>query len=231
MVTAKPFRPDPAPSHNQDSLTEILRPFEPQVFQKGESILPQWQRETDVFFVVKGKVLLHELDEASGRELVTGIFTDGDCINPEILVGEVTPGRHAVAKSEVVAKAVPIISLLNLMAKTPFLSRYLLRSVVLRQKELQDRLHRLALLSTRQRILHFLVDYVEKVGSAAGYEKVVRNVLTHQELAGLCNASRQSVTTLLNELRHLRLIHFNRRYLLVRDFDQLKKMAMTDPAT
>ena len=82
-------------------------------------------------------------------------------------------------------------------------------------------------MSTRQRILHFLVGYVEKAGKDVGFEKVIRSILTHQELGSLCSASRQSMTTVLNELRQLNIIHFNRRYLLVRDLEKLREMALT----
>ena len=152
---------------------------------------------------------------------------NGEFLNPDIVAGDPGVNRYAVAKTETVIKEIPKLGLLNLMAQHAFLSRIIMQGLVQRQGITQQHLHQMGLMSTRQRVLHFLVEYTEKAGRDAGFEKVVRNILTHQELGGLCNASRQSVTTVLNELRQLNIIHFNRRYLLVRDLEKLREMALT----
>lgn len=66
---------------------------------------------------------------------------------------------------------------------------------------------------------------IEKKGQRIGYEWVVRNFITHQEIANLTATSRQSVTTLLNELRNDGILTFDRKRLLIRDFDRLKQLA------
>ncbi len=50
---------------------------------------------------------------------------------------------------------------------------------------------------------------------------LVRRFLTHQEIANLTATSRQTVTTVLNELRSKNILTFNRRRLLVRDMELL----------
>ena len=64
---------------------------------------------------------------------------------------------------------------------------------------------------------------VGKRGQRVGYEYVVRKFITHQEIANLTATSRQTVTTVLNDLRNRNLLTFNRRRLLVRDLDALKE--------
>ena len=49
--------------------------------------------------------------------------------------------------------------------------------------------------------------------------------MTHQEIANLTATSRQTVTTILNELRNKNIITFNRRRLLIRDMDLLAQEA------
>ncbi len=50
---------------------------------------------------------------------------------------------------------------------------------------------------------------------------LVRNFLTHQEIANLTATSRQTVTTVLNELRNKNVLTFNRKRMLVRDMEKL----------
>jgi len=53
---------------------------------------------------------------------------------------------------------------------------------------------------------------------------LVPKFFTHQEIANLTDTSRQTVTTILNELRAENLIYFDRKRLLVRDVKKLQAM-------
>lgn len=63
---------------------------------------------------------------------------------------------------------------------------------------------------------------IEEKGKKVGYEIVVRQFMTHQEIANLTSTSRQTVTTVLNILKNQSIITFDRHRLLVRDYDKLK---------
>lgn len=227
MNTATSFPSNFKSDQPQWNLTELLVSFPEKTYEKGELIFRQGQTENNVFFVVKGKALLYQFNYIFDKDLINGLFVNGEFINADMLAGDVGNNRYAVAKATTVIKEIPRLNFLNLVTQHPFFARLILKKLAQRQLNKQQYLHQMELMSTRQRILHFLLEYVEKAGRDAGYERVVRNILTHQELGGLCLASRQSVTTVLNELRQLNIIHFNRRYLLVRDLDKLREMAIT----
>jgi CRP-like cAMP-binding protein len=72
-----------------------------------------------------------------------------------------------------------------------------------------------------------LLQLTRKKGQRVGYEWVVRNFITHQEIANLTATSRQTVTTTLNDLRFKKLLTFNRSRLLVRDMDKLAQEITT----
>lgn len=227
MIIAQSKKIEARHGSQEWNILETISPFENRSFQKGEKIIEDWNRESTVYFVKKGTVLIWEDGALSGKDAITGLCSNGDFINLEIMAGQPDHNRYAVAKSEVEVKAIPMIALMNLTVNSAFLAKYLLQYALEKQQVQRKQMLRFSMMNTRQRIVHFLIDYVEKTGRKVGYESVANHVLTHLELASLCNASRQSVTTLLNELRHLKLIHFNRRYLLVRDMDGLKKIAKT----
>ncbi|MDH5379659.1 MAG: helix-turn-helix domain-containing protein [Cyclobacteriaceae bacterium] len=46
--------------------------------------------------------------------------------------------------------------------------------------------------------------------------------LTHKDIASLTGTSRQTVTTILNELKEKNIINFDRRKILIRDLSLLK---------
>ena len=85
----------------------------------------------------------------------------------------------------------------------------------------QDRLLRMTLLSANQRVYHFLATHAVKSGRKVGFEYVIKPVLTHLEMGNIAGVGRQTVTTVLNDLRRDGIIHFNRRYLIVRNLEVL----------
>jgi len=73
----------------------------------------------------------------------------------------------------------------------------------------------------RARIIDFLKDSVEKRGRRVGFEMLVKNTLTQQDIANITGTSRQTVTSVLNNLRKSYLIYFNRKSILIRDMQKL----------
>src|SRR5690606_17504447 len=77
--------------------------------------------------------------------------------------------------------------------------------------------------SSRQRIVEFLLDLADEYGQKVGFETLVKEFFSHKIIAGLTATSRQTVTTVLNELKRKNIINFDRKRLLIRDLELLKK--------
>ncbi len=73
----------------------------------------------------------------------------------------------------------------------------------------------------RSRIVDFLKETAGQRGRQVGFETLLKHGFTQQDLANLVGASRQTVTSILNELRKSNLIHFNRNSILIRDLEKL----------
>ena len=85
----------------------------------------------------------------------------------------------------------------------------------------EERLSSLVLKDARERIIDFLVETAGREGRKVGYETLVKHQLTQQEIANLTGTSRQTVTSVLNDLRKANLIYFNRNSILIRDLQKL----------
>ena len=86
---------------------------------------------------------------------------------------------------------------------------------------MENRFERLVFKDSRSRVIDYLIELADSSGERVGYEIVVRKFLTHQEIASITATSRQTVTTVLNDLRSKDIIKFDRRRLLIRDRDRL----------
>jgi len=85
----------------------------------------------------------------------------------------------------------------------------------------EKRLQSMVFQNARGRIVDFIKDLAETTGKQIGYETLVHNYLTHMEIANLTATSRQTVTTVLNDLRAKNQIYFDRRRILIRDLATL----------
>ena len=79
----------------------------------------------------------------------------------------------------------------------------------------------------KTRLIDFLNDLAEEKGRPAGEEILIEHHLTQKDIGDLIGSSRQTVTTLLNELKDSNLINFNRRQILIRDLKKLNQEALT----
>ena len=86
----------------------------------------------------------------------------------------------------------------------------------------------MTLLDSRKRIIHFLLTHTKKAGRKVGFEYVVKPAITHKEIGTIAGTSRQTATTVLNELRSKGIIHFNRSYIIVRDLERLELVAKSE---
>jgi CRP-like cAMP-binding protein len=90
-----------------------------------------------------------------------------------------------------------------------------------RLQRVEERLANLVVKDARERIIEFLQDTASREGRRVGFETLVKHHLTQQEIASLTGTSRQTVTSVFNELKRSNLIYFNRNSILIRDVDKL----------
>jgi CRP/FNR family cyclic AMP-dependent transcriptional regulator len=115
-----------------------------------------------------------------------------------------------------------IEELKGLMFENKELSFKILKLVGLRLMKLERKLESLVFKDARTRVIDFLRDTASWKGKKVGFETMIPTKLTHKDIAALTGTSRQTVTTILNELKEKNLITFDRRRILIRDLDQLK---------
>jgi CRP-like cAMP-binding protein len=157
----------------------------------------------------------------SGKEITKTILAKGEVFGELAIVGEHKRRDFAYAMETTTVCILSIDEMKSLMKDHNGLTLFIMKILGSRVLEMEQRLESLVFKDSRSRIVEFLLDLVKKKGQRVGYEWVVRKFITHQEIANLTATSRQTVTTVLNELRTKNLLTFNRKRLLVRDLDQL----------
>lgn len=189
-------------------------------FKRDEFIYFPDEQAHYIYMIAEGQVRIgHYLDD--GQVVVKSILTPGEIFGELALAGEETRGDFAQAMRETVVCPLSIEELRNLMYDNRELSFRLLKLVGLRLMKLERKIELLVFKDARTRIIEFLKDAAAWKGKKVGYETMIPTRLTHKDIAALTGTSRQTVTTILNELKDQNLINFDRKKILIRDLAKL----------
>lgn len=190
-------------------------------YKKGDYIYVPDEFSDKIFFISNGRVKIGAYGD-SGKEITKAILTSGEVFGELSIVGEEKRRDFAYAMESTEVCIVTKDEMLELLKDHGGLSMFLMKIMGSRVLEMENRLESLVFKDSRSRVIEFLLELLDKRGQRVGYEWVVRKFITHQEIANLTATSRQTVTTVLNELKVKDLIKFDRKRLLIRDREALQ---------
>lgn len=192
------------------------------VFKKGEYIYLPDEQADRLYFLTEGRVKIGSYAD-NGKEITKAILNKGEVFGELSLIGEEKRRDFAYAMEDTSLCILTVVDMKALMRDHNSLNLFLMKIMGSRMLEMEQRLEALVFKDSRTRIIEFLHSLATNKGQRVGYEQVVRKFMTHQEIANLTATSRQTVTTVLNDLRNKNILTFDRRRLLVRDMELLAK--------
>lgn len=198
-------------------MTEATREF-----KKGEFIFFQNQPAQNIFLLHKGRVKVGTYSD-EGREIIKAILQPGEIFGELAILGT-EENRRDFAQAmddEVGCCVMALDDMRALMYEDKEFSLKVTRWLGLRIQKTERRLESLVFKDARGRVIDFLKDLAAEKGKKVGSETLVNHFFAHKDIASLTATSRQTVTSILNELREQNLIYFDRKRLLIRDLDKL----------
>jgi len=189
-------------------------------YKRDQFIYMTDETATHIYMIVSGRVRVgHYLE--NGEVVITAILTQGEIFGELAMAGE--DKRRDFAQAMEAATICPLTTsqLKELMYDNKELSFKILKLIGLRIMKLERKLELLVFKDARTRIVEFLKDTAAWKGVKVGFETMIPTKLTHKDIASLTGTSRQTVTTILNDMKEKNMINFNRKQILIRDLDQL----------
>ncbi|NND05684.1 MAG: Crp/Fnr family transcriptional regulator [Saprospiraceae bacterium] len=190
------------------------------VFKRGEYIYLPEEHSDKIYFLLRGRVKIGSFGD-DDKEIIKAILGKGEVFGELALVEEGKRRDFAIAMEETEVCIIQKDDINRLFKERSPLQGFFLNLFGRRILQMESRLEGMVFKNSRSRIIDFLVELAAKRGERVGFETVVRKFLTHQEIANITATSRQTVTTVLNELRSKEIIKFDRRRLLIRDRERL----------
>jgi CRP/FNR family cyclic AMP-dependent transcriptional regulator len=185
-------------------------------FQPGEMVYFPSEPGQCVLLLAGGRVKIKAL-APDGRETIFAFIEEGELFGELALVD--TSPRNDYAEVVVPARvlALPREDVLWLMNERPEVALSITKLMGFRLRRIENRLRNIVFCSNRQRLVSLLTELLESHGQRCGQAWELRLRLSHQELASLIGATRETVTLTLGRMQREKLIVVQRRRIFVLD--------------
>jgi CRP-like cAMP-binding protein len=169
-----------------------------------------------VLLLTRGRVKVMAVTP-DGRETILAFIEPGELFGELAVLDPAPRSEHAEAVEDSHVLAIPRDEVLWLMGRRPDVALSVTKLLGLRLRRVENRLKNVLFRSNRERTVAVLVELLGSHGRAAGDRWEIGLRLSHQELAGLIGATRETVTLTLGQLQKEGLVEVNRRRITVLD--------------
>ncbi|MBS1667029.1 MAG: Crp/Fnr family transcriptional regulator [Bacteroidetes bacterium] len=179
-----------------------------------------------IYFAKQGYIKIGFIDE-SGQEKVKEIIQPGDFFGQFTLEKDNLNGEFAKAyKNNISLCSFAVEDFEKLLQRRPDMALKYTKRVGFKLRKIQNRLSNLLNKDVKKRLEIFLWQMVEQsLATEKNGKCCLPNYLTHEDIASLIGSSRQTVTTMLNQLETENLLSYNRNQICFPDVKELQKRA------
>ena len=205
----------------EDERTLIDQMAQRHLKEKSIAIFAPKESADKLFILLSGRVKVSTFSN-DGKEAIKSVIGEGEIFGEEGLFQDGNRQDLALPMDDEVEFYEITIQVVHfLMKKLPNLGFQILSHISRRIQKTERRIQSLAFNNSRDRIIEFLKETAHKQGRQTGHGVFLRSSLTQKDIAHLTTTSRQTVSSVLNELKDRGFIHYDRESMIIRDFTQL----------
>lgn len=184
--------------------------------KKGEYLYFEPAHLNKLYFVKDGYIKIGYIDD-EGNEIIKEIINAGEVFGQFSLMKNDLNGEFAQAyKADVSLCAFNIEDFEKLLETKPQLALKYSKKVGHKLRQVENRLVSMLNKDVRARIQFFFLQLIDQNPDAITNDRFeIENFLTHEDMARLVGAARQTVTTILGEFESLNLVKVNRQKITI----------------
>lgn len=199
-------------------------------FTRGETIYLPGDLANSVLLLARGRVRIYHIT-GDGKQAVLSFVETGELFGELSAFSRTKRNEFAEATEKSLVVLMPWDAVQRLMQVHPCVSMKLTSLFGLRLKRMERRLKSLLFRSSRDRLIHLLLELAEQYGQRTAGGLLITRKFSHQDMAGIIGATRETVTITLKELQTEGIVSVHRRQITLRDADGLAEAADFGPLT
>ena len=204
-----------------DDMSEITAAARSLRRERGEFVYMPGDRAETVYVLRKGRIKLSVLSE-SGKEFAIDIFQPGDIFGEFALADEATRSNMAQALDDALMWVFGKRDFVRLLEARTKLAMNYIRLVGRRRRRMEKKLSDITTKDVAARVCELLHEISTTSAAAAAAAPELLVPLTHHDVASLIGASRQTTTTVLNDLERRGIIELGRGWIRVTHLKELQ---------
>jgi CRP-like cAMP-binding protein len=167
-----------------------------------------------VLVLTRGRVKIKYLNP-DGQETILAFIGEGELFGELAILDTQPRNEYAEAVVETDVIAIPRDDMLWLMERRPEMALHITRLFGFRRRRIENRLRNILFCSVRQRVVALMLELMMTHGQVDGDRCDITLPLSHQDIASLIGATRETVTLTLGQLQDEKLLRVERRRLIV----------------
>lgn len=217
MVTIDLLRKVPLFSGlEDDDLESLLAVTTRRKFPKEAVVFFEQDLGDALFMIVSGRVKVTILSD-DGREIILAVLTDNDFFGEMSLLDNEPRSATAIALQETEMAVLHQRDFLSIVEKRPRVAINLLSVLSARLRKANQQIGNLALHDVYGRVARILLEMASASGSRQEDGRVSFRRPTHQEIANMIGATRETVSRMISDLHRQGYIEISGKNVIIHD--------------
>lgn len=209
---------------SKEEMMALAKVVQEKTFKRKEPIYLPGDSGRQVYLLKKGVVKISRITP-DGRELTLTFLKPGEIFGELEAVEELSRDTQAEAHNDVLICILQQSHLLDLMSAKPELGIRLSKLMGFRRHVIENRLENLVFRSIPQRLAFLLLELGQQFGEHNSPAIKINIPLTHQDIANLVGAARQTVTATLLDFKSQGLIDMAAKGITLKNPEGLKSLS------
>ena len=188
---------------------------------RGEPVYLPADLADGVLLLISGRVKICQITP-DGKQSIMTFIEPGEIFGEFAILGGNSRDEYAEAVLNSQFVLIPKQEMCSLMERYSEVSVGISKIIGFRRRRIERRLRNLLFQSNRKRLIHLLLELMERYGQQVDDGVRLNIKLTHLEMANVIGSTRETVTVVLGQLQTENLIHIVRRQITITN---LKKLA------
>lgn len=209
---------------SQEELRELSRRIPDTRVEKGRIFYTPEEESEKLFMLKEGRVRLYTV-APDGRELTLAMVDAGQVFGEMSLTSQRLRGAYAEAMEPVLVCAMNRRQLEELVRRKPEVGIRLISILSERLALYESRLEDIGLKEVPARLASLILRLTDSEGVMTWTGVRIPNRYTHEQLAAMIGAKRETVTRAFGQLQELGAVELRRRRIHIKDQDALERAA------